>query len=1046
MKKILQAILIALVLISIESSAQQLSIKLPNTTYKQDFDTLGSSTSTAYSYLPYGWYLFENGSSSVAADQKYSADLGTSNAGNMYSYGTSSGSTDRALGSIGSGSNQPVYGVLIQNNTGQTITSFRVKFDIEQYRYGGGRTVLDSSPAEISFGNTNLTSQSTIWTKVPKLSLKSQNITPTAATSLDGNSNANRLSIDYTITGVSVANGGTMFIRWNDINIAGNDDGLALDNFEITAIGNLPSVVSFARTSINSIEQVDSIELSINVKPKGNVLSFNIVDANNGNAFAGIDYVKPIKVITTKATDSVVKFYVKLLNDTKVDGTRVFRLKLNGITGTNVIGTDSIITITILDDDVYPNYKIVDAKFPLTAGKSDTLKYGFFKGIVNSNNLNQLDLTATIQDNTGGIGLKLPTLPSYTANITSADSIIVRGTVRNRGFQTYILVDSFKILTKASIPNALIVQRAFNDSLESQLIKLNNLQIATGFKWDTTGARAKGGFFLNVRQYTTGLTFSIFIASNTSLFAQPPVRDYFNLTGIVLQGGNTATSGYYLAPRAATDIQLITLPLSLISSVLPNDANGVNVLSKTSYRTRLRGTVYSPSFNTTSLQFAISDGTGGIYVFAPNVKNYTPVLGDSIEVRGFITQFNGLTEINADSIRSIGTQLLRKPKPAKKVTEIQENEFVRINNVYLVDPTKWSTGTSSFNVDITNGTDTTVLRVTNAVNVIGSPAPTGRFDVQGIGTQFDNSNPFTSGYQLLVRYRTDIFPILARRLNITQIINQNLGTGAIDSTNVRGFIEGYVTGTVLSESDTVRRFSITNDTAAITIQTTSLTVPTLSQKVRVYGYSAQYNGLTVFRADSTKTNIGTKSPVTVIVTDVTETSESKYVTVRNINFSSALTDTAGKKVLIGTPIGKNYEIHFLRGTVLFKTYLPLLSNTSYDISGIVQQYDISNPFTSGYYIVPQIATDVSVRTGIITAKVLTKISVYPNPATSQILVSADSKIETFRLFSLDGRVALNNLNVNSNTVAVDVSALSAGVYTVYVTTTNGAAIQKIVKQ
>jgi hypothetical protein len=48
------------------------------------------------------------------------------------------------------------------------------------------------------------------------------------------------------------------------------------------------------------------------------------------------------------------------------------------------------------------------------------------------------------------------------------------------------------------------------------------------------------------------------------------------------------------------------------------------------------------------------------------------------------------------------------------------------------------------------------LRIDADVNLFSQPAPVGPFDVIGIGGQFDNSSPFTAGYQLLPRYIQDI--------------------------------------------------------------------------------------------------------------------------------------------------------------------------------------------------------------------------------------------------------------------------------------------------
>jgi hypothetical protein len=68
----------------------------------------------------------------------YNANDGGSNAGSLYSYG-SSGSTDRALGTVGSNATADIIGAArLVNNTGATITSLDISFVGEQWRAGGG--------------------------------------------------------------------------------------------------------------------------------------------------------------------------------------------------------------------------------------------------------------------------------------------------------------------------------------------------------------------------------------------------------------------------------------------------------------------------------------------------------------------------------------------------------------------------------------------------------------------------------------------------------------------------------------------------------------------------------------------------------------------------------------------------------------------------------------------------------------------------------------------------------------------------------------------
>ena len=90
----------------------------------------GSATWTNNSTLP-GWYHARTGTGTTIV-----ANDGSSNAGNLYSYGTGT-ATDRALGSIGS-TNAAVgnifWGILLTNNTGATITTLDVTYTGEQWR------------------------------------------------------------------------------------------------------------------------------------------------------------------------------------------------------------------------------------------------------------------------------------------------------------------------------------------------------------------------------------------------------------------------------------------------------------------------------------------------------------------------------------------------------------------------------------------------------------------------------------------------------------------------------------------------------------------------------------------------------------------------------------------------------------------------------------------------------------------------------------------------------------------------------------------------
>lgn len=226
-------------------------------TYTQNFDSLATAAAiTANSAnfvdnvtLP-GWYaesLTTNYTGSAAtftlatavavstrADQ-YSVSDNSTNAGDLYSSGTL-GSTDRALGSLGSSTVDYFYGVRITNNTGLPIKNFTITYDGEQWRRGGTTTERpETLNVAYRIGGTALDNSGT-WILVPELGFTSPNISPNAsAIGLDGNAAANRVAgITKKVT-ATIANGESVWIVFADADDAGNDHAMAVDNFSFTA-------------------------------------------------------------------------------------------------------------------------------------------------------------------------------------------------------------------------------------------------------------------------------------------------------------------------------------------------------------------------------------------------------------------------------------------------------------------------------------------------------------------------------------------------------------------------------------------------------------------------------------------------------------------------------------------------------------------------------------------------------------------------------------------------------------------------------------------
>jgi endonuclease G len=216
------------------------SITTLGTALTENFDALGTASTawTDNTTLP-GWY-----SSRTA----YTAGTGSSNTGALYSFGIAGVGplTDRALGSVGSGTTGTVYwGVKLTNNTGSTITSLNVSYAGEEWRMGGVSGTPPSLSQTVDFqyqvANANVITGvgalTTGWLDANALDFSSPVFGGSTAVALDGNAPANRTIVSATLA-LNVAPGQEVWLRWVDINHPDNDHGLAIDDFSVTANGN----------------------------------------------------------------------------------------------------------------------------------------------------------------------------------------------------------------------------------------------------------------------------------------------------------------------------------------------------------------------------------------------------------------------------------------------------------------------------------------------------------------------------------------------------------------------------------------------------------------------------------------------------------------------------------------------------------------------------------------------------------------------------------------------------------------------------------------
>lgn len=240
-----------------------------------------------------------------------------------------------------------------------------------------------------------------------------------------------------------------------------------------------------------------------------------------------------------------------------------------------------------------------------------------------------------------------------------------------------------------------------------------------------------------------------------------------------------------------------TLPVRSIASLRGVDTSGV--ADSLGVQAAVYGTVVSHNIRLNGMQYVINDGTGGITVFRSS-GNYglgQLNIGDSIWAQGTVAQFNGLLQLALDSAQVVGVNSsLPAPMVTTQLGEQSENELVRFNGLEIVSGTWPATGSTSSGTNITvreaaNPTNTFTVRVVaNSTDLAGNAPTTPTFDLIGVGGQFDNSSPFTSGYQLFPRQATDVIAVQPPSL-VTFRVDINTLTPGAGGVRVAGNFQGW---------------------------------------------------------------------------------------------------------------------------------------------------------------------------------------------------------------------------------------------------------------
>ena len=548
-------------------------------TYSQNFDSLANTgtanTWTDNSTLP-GWYSSRSKSPFVNAT--YRAGLGTENTGALYSYGTNAThlDSDRALGSVASGTPGAIaYGIRFTNDTGSSLSNFAVSYTGEQYRNGGNASAQRLQFSyQVSAGGVALTSSDAVtnqsWTSFSALDFISPSVGATAM-ALDGNNATNRTALSASLAGITVLPGQEIFLRWLDVDDPGSDHGLAIDDLTVTFTNVVASAVGPTITADpTNVTTVEGNTVSFAVTVSGSQpFSYQWCSPDANSPISGqTGPTLTLNYVTTGQSGS--QYLVIVTNSVNSATSHVATLTVNPAPGPIVTNIAYLHTLH-------------DANFVLT----DTTNLYQVEGIVTTIG----DLVTTtggavdsffIQDGTGGIDVFFRGGFGYGADSVPAQGDRVRVTApllqfngmlelnpTNANPTHHVLdLDSGESVTPQHFDfSTLPTPTVMEESIEGQYLVVSNVFLGL----TNADPHLNAGQTINMTNLA-GQVFKIFVANNPNLPApgnQLPGTFAASVVGVMQQSqssGTALTNGYNIVLSDLSQITVGTVPSSPVST------------------------------------------------------------------------------------------------------------------------------------------------------------------------------------------------------------------------------------------------------------------------------------------------------------------------------------------------------------------------------------------------------------------------------------------------------------------------------------------------
>ncbi|HVG14861.1 MAG TPA: choice-of-anchor J domain-containing protein [Chitinophagaceae bacterium] len=343
MKKLYVASLLLLAFFLHNQVSAQISLTTANGSYSENFDGMGATGTV----LPTGWSALRlAGTGTIGAALPPLVTDGSANSGGVFNAGITA-ATDRALGSLASGSTIPVFGTSFINNSVSIINSITISGFSEQWRSGGSSAINENLVFEYSTNATSLNSGT--WTAITTLNLVE--ILTTTTTSAPVNGNANRVAISGTISSINLNNGDTIWIRWRDNDDTGTDGIYALDDFQVSwtnvAVASTLSIAAGTNAAEPATNGTFTLTLSAPAPAGGVIINYTL----SGTATKDVDYSNPQNgTVTIAQGNSSAILNINVTDDNISEPTETIIATLTSVSNGFSITTGAA-SITLSDNE-----------------------------------------------------------------------------------------------------------------------------------------------------------------------------------------------------------------------------------------------------------------------------------------------------------------------------------------------------------------------------------------------------------------------------------------------------------------------------------------------------------------------------------------------------------------------------------------------------------------------------------------------------------------------------------------------------------------------